>query len=202
MGMHPFFLCTCASLLLTHAPPHTTHHNAQTAVRVVLTIGVSGLLLALLQPPLPRIGGAACPQLPFALCPRLWDERHVPMHGADDVAVWGSGLGRREHWPRWLLVSAAGLGLVGLSGVVPGSRSPLVRLCVGGGVGWLVGNYLALELVPEQAMLQVRCQAAAAGCGWRRGCTGCGRQSNIHVQSPAALPLTLPCPHSITTTTS
>jgi hypothetical protein len=128
----------------------------QAAVRLVLMVGVTGLVLATLQPPLPHIGGAACPQLPFALCPRLWDERHVPMHGADDAAVWGSGLGRREHWPRWLLMSAAGVGLVGLSGVVPGSRSPLVRLAVAGAVGWLVGNYMALELVPGQSVLQVR----------------------------------------------
>jgi hypothetical protein len=128
----------------------------QAAIRLVMMICVSGLVLAMLQPPLPRIGGAACPQLPFALCPRLWDERHVPMHDADDAAVWGSGLGRREHWPRWLLMSAAGVGLVGMSGVVPGSRSPLVRLAVAAAVGWLVGDYMALELVPGQAVLQVR----------------------------------------------
>jgi hypothetical protein len=78
------------------------------------------------------------------------------MHDADDVAVWGSGLGRREHWPRWLLVMAAGVGLLGMSGAVPGSRSALVRLLVAAGVGWLVGEYLALEVVPGQFVLQVR----------------------------------------------
>lgn len=78
------------------------------------------------------------------------------MHDADDAAVWGSGLGRREHWPRWLLMSAAGVGLVGMSGIVPGSRSPLVRLAVAAAVGWLVGDYMAMELVPGQAVLQVR----------------------------------------------
>eukprot|EP00879_Flechtneria_rotunda_P012843 GHRR01013409.1.p1 GENE.GHRR01013409.1~~GHRR01013409.1.p1 ORF type:complete len:1004 (+),score=317.90 GHRR01013409.1:346-3357(+) len=129
-------------------------HN-QTAMRLVVMVGVSGLLLAILQPPLPRMGGAACPQLPFALCPRLWDERHVPLHDADDVAVWGSGLGRREHWPRWLLVAAAGIGLLGLSGAVPGSRAPFARLLVGAAVGWLVGDYLALEVMPGQVILQV-----------------------------------------------
>jgi hypothetical protein len=158
-------------------------------VRIVLTIGVGGLLLALLQPPLPRIGGAACPQLPFALCPRLWDERHVPMHGADDVAVWGSGLGRREHWPRWLLVSAAGVGLVGLSGVVPGSRTPLVRLCVGAAVGWLVGDYLALELVPGQPTLQVRCRWLwCAACMARApGCALAMQHARGLVPTPRAL---------------
>jgi hypothetical protein len=55
-------------------------------------------------------------------------------------------------------MSAAAVGLVGLSGVVPGSRSPLVRLAVAAAVGWLVGDYMALELVPGQAVLQVRVQ--------------------------------------------
>ncbi|WIA13369.1 hypothetical protein OEZ85_006949 [Tetradesmus obliquus] len=132
----------------------TCYAHNQAALRLVILVGVSGLLLAMLQPPLPRMGGAACPQLPFALCPRLWDERHVPMHDADDVAIWGSGLGRREHWPRWLLVLAAGVGLLGMSGAVPGSRSALVRLLVAAAVGWLVGEYLALEVVPGQFILQ------------------------------------------------
>lgn len=131
----------------------------QTVIRLVLAVGVGGLLLAMLQPPLPRVGGAACPQLPFALCPRLWDERHVPMHDADDVAIWGTGLGRREHWPRWLLVVAAGVGLLGMSGVVPGSRTSVVRLLIAAAVGWLVGDYLALEVVPGQWLLQVSSQA-------------------------------------------
>jgi hypothetical protein len=113
-------------------------------------------MLMLLQPPLPRAGGAACPHLPFALCPRLWDQRHVPMHEADDAAVWASGLGRREHWTRWLLVAAAGLGLAGGSGAAPGARTPGVRLVLGAGAGALVGYFLALEAVPGQELLQVR----------------------------------------------
>lgn len=49
-------------------------------------------------------GGAKCLALPFGLCPRLWDSGHVPAHEVDDIAIYGSGLGRREHWPAWLLV--------------------------------------------------------------------------------------------------
>jgi len=123
--------------------------------RLVAGLGLIGVTLALLQPPLPRAGGAACPQLPFALCPRLWDQRHAPMHEADDAAVWGSGLGRREHWTRWLLVAAVGVGMVGASGVAPGGRSPFGRLVMGAGAGGLVGYYLALEAVPGQELLQV-----------------------------------------------
>lgn len=70
------------------------------ATRTLAITALTGLLLALLQPPLPLRGGARCPKLPLSLCPRLWDERHVPMHSAEDVEVWGTGLARREHWPR------------------------------------------------------------------------------------------------------
>lgn len=95
------------------------HQSA--AARLLGGILLLGALLALLAPPLPRTGGAACPpHLPFALCPRLWDERHVPLQGDDDAAVWGEGLGRREHWPRWLLVAAAALGVAGMTGAGPG----------------------------------------------------------------------------------
>ena len=55
-----------------------------------------------------RQGGAKCPHLPFGLCPRIWDSAHVPEHELDDAAIYGSGLGRREHWPSWLLVRSAG----------------------------------------------------------------------------------------------
>ena len=48
-------------------------------------------------------GGAKCPKLPLALCPRLWDERHVPLHEPEDVEIWGRGLSRTDHWPRYLL---------------------------------------------------------------------------------------------------
>jgi hypothetical protein len=139
--------------------------HPQTVVRLCAGLAILGLTLALLQPPLPRAGGAACPQLPFALCPRLWDQRHVPMHEADDAAIWASGLGRREHWTRWLLVAAVGVGLVGASGAAPGGRAPAVRLLLGAGGGALVGYYLALEAVPGQEVLQVRRRGRAAAEG-------------------------------------
>lgn len=133
-------------------PPYLS--PSQAAVRLTAGLGLLGVMLVLLQPPLPRAGGAACPQLPFALCPRLWDARHVPMREADDAAVWGAGLARREHWPRWLLIAAAALGLAGASGAAPGARTPGVRLLLGAGAGALVGQYLGLEAVPGQELLQ------------------------------------------------
>ncbi len=75
-------------------------HRVQFAQRVLATLALSGVLLVLLQPPLPLRGGARCPALPLALCPRLWDERHVPLHDVEDAEVWGAGLARKEHWPR------------------------------------------------------------------------------------------------------
>lgn len=139
-------------------------HN-QSVVRLVAGVGLLGVAIALLKPPLPIAGGAACPRLPFALCPRLWDARHVPMHEADDAAAWAAGLARREHWPRWLLVAAAALGVAGAAGAGagagggaprPGARAaPLARLVFGGAAGALVGQYLALEAAPGQEPLQV-----------------------------------------------
>ena len=49
-------------------------------------------------------GGARCPALPLGLCPRLWDERHIPSRDADDAAIYGAGLARKQNWPAWLLV--------------------------------------------------------------------------------------------------
>ena len=49
-------------------------------------------------------GGARCPDLPLGLCPRLWDERHIPSRDADDAAIYGAGLARKQNWPAWLLV--------------------------------------------------------------------------------------------------
>ncbi|KAK9785342.1 hypothetical protein WJX73_005937 [Symbiochloris irregularis] len=124
--------------------------------RVVLLAGAFGLTLVLLQPPLPIQGGAECPHLPFGLCPRIWDDMHVPERLADDAAIWGDPyMAARAHWPLWLLAAAAvaalsagtqqdkgGLGGPGLLGHV--------AAC-----GGCVGAYLALELFVGQYVLQV-----------------------------------------------
>lgn len=59
------------------------------AKRALLLATVLAALLVLLRPPLPVGGGSECPDLPFGLCPRLWDAGHVPEHEEDDVSVWG-----------------------------------------------------------------------------------------------------------------
>jgi hypothetical protein len=72
-----------------------------------LFLGMAGaVMLMVIRPPLPIRGGAKCPRLPFHLCPRLWDETHVPMHETDDINIYGGGLAWREHWALWLLVLA------------------------------------------------------------------------------------------------
>ncbi|KAI8462462.1 MAG: hypothetical protein J3K34DRAFT_462917 [Monoraphidium minutum] len=147
-------LLVATALALAPLVSRCYRHN-QAVFRLNAGLGLLGVMLMLLQPPVPRAGGSACPQLPFALCPRLWDARHVPMHEADDAAVWASGLGRREHWSRWLLVAAAALGLAGASGAAPGGGAAGARLVMGGGAGALVGHYLALEAVPGQEVLQM-----------------------------------------------
>jgi len=155
----------------------TCYAHSQTATRGVAVLALSGLLLALLQPPLPLRGGAHCPKLPLALCPRLWDERHIPMREVEDVEIWGRGLARKEHWPRWLLLGAVvvGAGASAASGPsgatstlaanlapvavqigVKGARggAVLARLVVALVTGSMVGAYVALEVVPRQVVLQ------------------------------------------------
>ncbi len=121
----------------------------------------AGILLILLRPPLPITGGARCPKLPLALCPRLWDQRHIPMHDTDDVAIWGAGIARREHWPKWLLMAACTLGATSVAGPNTISKSVLARLGLGTASGLLVGMYLALEVVPGQELLQALLVAAS-----------------------------------------
>uniref|UniRef100_A0A7S3R236 Uncharacterized protein n=1 Tax=Dunaliella tertiolecta TaxID=3047 RepID=A0A7S3R236_DUNTE len=118
---------------------------------------MTGVLLIVLQPPLPVRGGAKCPQLPLALCPRLWDERHVPLHEPEDVEIWGRGMSRADHWPRWLLLVAVilGAGSTILGGHSSVSRSALARIGLSAVIGTLVGLYIALEVVPHQFILQL-----------------------------------------------
>ncbi|KAF5835484.1 hypothetical protein DUNSADRAFT_7324 [Dunaliella salina] len=127
------------------------------AQRCFALLLMTGVLLIVLQPPLPVRGGAKCPQLPLALCPRLWDERHVPLHEPEDVEIWGRGMSRADHWPRWLLLLAVilGAGSTILGGHSSVSRSALTRVGLSAVIGTLVGLYIALEVVPHQFVLQI-----------------------------------------------
>lgn len=130
--------------------------------RAVVLVGSLGLLLILLRPPLPIKGGGECPQLPLALCPRLWDASHTPEHEMDDVAVYGDGLRRREHWPLWLVVAASFSGiLASTSAIRANALFAPIRLIQGGVAGLLVGGYMALEFFPGMYQVQV---LAAASC--------------------------------------
>jgi hypothetical protein len=93
--------------------------------RALFALAAMGAILGILQPPVPIRGGAACPRLPFHLCPRLWDAHHVPQHAADDAALYGDGLSRRVHWPLWWLVAAVGLAIV--AALHPERAAPLIQ---------------------------------------------------------------------------
>lgn len=93
-------LLGCLALTLAGClVPLVTHCYAGQGVLARWAVGLAliGMLLVLMEPPLPLAGGARCPPMPLSLslCPRLWDERHVPMHSAEDVEIWGRGLSRR-----------------------------------------------------------------------------------------------------------
>ena len=85
------------------------------------------------------------------------------------LQVWGRGLARKEHWPRWLLFSACtlGAGAAALGG--PAARTVSARLVLAASSGLLVGGYLALEVVPEQGVLQVGWFRSEWGRRGRRG---------------------------------
>ncbi|GLC46128.1 hypothetical protein PLESTB_001193000 [Pleodorina starrii] len=166
-------LLGCLALTLAAALLPLAGHcygGAGPVARAAAAVGLVGALLVMLQPPMPLAGGARCPRLPLSLCPRLWDERHVPMHSAEDVEVWGRGLSRREHWPRWLLIAAVVAGLATTGGgaggpaavlSAPRRASMVGRLALAGGAGLLVGTYTALELLPQQVPLQILVVAAS-----------------------------------------
>ncbi len=73
-------------------PPPYKYKHSQVGNRLLVCLVLGGGLLAALQPPLPLRGGAHCPRLPLALCPRLWDERHVPLHDSEDAEVGDEGV--------------------------------------------------------------------------------------------------------------
>lgn len=106
-------------------------------------------------------GFAVCPNLPFGLCPRLWDEAHVPEADEDDARLYSSDSAGSNPRAAWLLILA---GIISLAALVPsggtsaGRRS---RVCGSAALlGLLVGLYLALQLFPAQFLLQV----SRAGC--------------------------------------
>ena len=135
---------------------NTYYRQGEGPRRVAVLIGSLGLLLILLRPPLPIKGGAECPKLPLALCPRLWDASHTPRRELDDVAVYGDGLRRREHWPLWLVVVASFFGVLAATSKISNSVlfAPF-RLIQAGLSGLLIGGYMALEFFPGMQLLQI-----------------------------------------------
>lgn len=129
-------------------------HSQQAKRALLLAVALSALLM-LLRPPLPIRGGAECPDLPFGLCPRLWDKEHAPEHEMDDVAVWGDGLRRRTHWPLWLMTLAAFLGLCAVTQTSGGAVGALVRTAQAAGAAASVAAYLALEFFPGLPLVQI-----------------------------------------------
>jgi hypothetical protein len=107
---------------------HTSIHacNLQVLKRYLFLLLAAAVMLITIQPPLPIRGGARCPRLPFHLCPRLWDETHVPVHAVDDVNLYAEGLSWREHWALWLLMGAIVLGVLAAS--VSPRAPPLLSL--------------------------------------------------------------------------
>ena len=101
-------------------------------------------------------GFAVCPNLPFGLCPRLWDEEHMPEADEDDARLYGSDESGSNPGAAWLLVLA---GIIGLAALVPSGGNTAAKRSRSCGaaalLGVLVGLYLALHLFPNQHLIQV-----------------------------------------------
>ena len=149
------------------APLYYRFYTHSASARRSMALAVAfGTLLCFLRPPLPIRGMAKCPSLPAGLCPRLWDERHVPDHEVDDLEMYGMGWTRREHWPLWLLIASVMTGLAAVTSPTPVQQSVASRLLWGTLGGLSVGTYLGLEFFPEQDALQVLCViSSVVGCG-------------------------------------
>ncbi|KAK9838795.1 hypothetical protein WJX74_003461 [Apatococcus lobatus] len=147
VGVLLLALAACWLPLLLYADLQDSH----TFKQVVSGTAAAGLALVIIQPPFPFQGAGDG---------LLGDE--------DDAAVWGSSTARSHRpWHRWLLLAAVAEGLLALrSQIVPqpasrraaaaeykGPARPAWGPAIGGGV--LLGLYLARELFPSQAVLQV-----------------------------------------------
>lgn len=101
-------------------------------------------------------GFAVCPNLPFGLCPRLWDEEHMPEADEDDARLYGSDEPGSNPGAAWLLVLA---GIIALAALVPSGGNTAAKRSRSCGaaalLGVLVGLYLALQLFPNQHLIQV-----------------------------------------------
>ena len=159
----------CIPLVTRHFP------YTKTGRRVLVSCLASGLVIALVRPPMSITGGARCPRLPFELCPRLWDADHRPSHEVDDVSIYGDLVKRREHWPKWLLVVSvvSGLATLGIGGGRRGSRrqptggamgSALPRLVLALVSGCGIGAYMSLELFPDYKLMQFVVGGTTAVC--------------------------------------
>jgi hypothetical protein len=111
--MHVAAISACPDNVRCTKPVPNT--RAQALRRNLFLLAAAAAMLAVIQPPVPVAGGPRCPRLPFHLCPRLWDETHVPRPGVDDVNLYGEGTSWRTHWALWLLMAAVVLGVLAAS---------------------------------------------------------------------------------------
>ena len=97
-----------------------------------------------------------CPNLPFGLCPRLWDEEHMPEADPDDASLYGTDSAGSNPGAAWLLMLA---GIISLAALVPSGGTTAAkrsRTCGAAALlGFIVGLYLSLQLFPGQTLLQV-----------------------------------------------
>jgi len=164
-------LLLLACLLLT--PLTFANNRGNLAGRKAVTIAsIFSLIILLLEPPMPVKTGAACPKLPFGLCPRLWDSEHTPEHFHDDSEIYGEQ-SRRAHYAIWFLVLAAMLLLMvatqshvktGYSVLSCRNRAGFLKALCLVASGVFVGLYVSFEFFIGHLALQVVVCFSCSAC--------------------------------------
>lgn len=170
------FLVGCLLLLsvVAFAPfTFTIFRDTRKARKLLVILSLFSLLILLLEPPFPVQSGAECPNLPFGLCPRLWDEEHIPEHLLDDTLIYGGQARGAHQYSVWLLVAAFMVLLLGFSRQKSSTqsrprtqkRNPIFQgLLYVSFSGALVGGYVALEFFVGSPLLQILVCISCMSC--------------------------------------
>uniref|UniRef100_A0A061QRP1 Nef1-like protein n=1 Tax=Tetraselmis sp. GSL018 TaxID=582737 RepID=A0A061QRP1_9CHLO len=147
-----------AAMLLPMVAAH--FGDSMPARQAMAALVSTGAMITALRPPLPL--SAVChPDHEHHhrarwFCLSLFDGLEGITRESDDIAIYGSGIARKEHWGLWLLVLAvlAGLAAASQRRSLRGSGI-LGRLLLGLISGGSVGGFAALELFPGRETLQL-----------------------------------------------
>lgn len=130
------------------APIVTQHFShIQSAKRALVLVISVGLLLTLMQPPVPEAWTF------------WWDKAHMPERSADSLSIYGAAA-ETPTWPTWLLIVTITISLAALTSAIPIQDVVELRLVYAVGMGVSTGVYLCAQYFLQAAILHVLLVAA------------------------------------------